>query len=152
MSALASQITGIAIVCSTVCSGLDERNHQSSASLAFVRGMHLWPMDYPHKGPGHGKCFHLMTSSCPPTGVWVFSHSACCLTVTVGATITVPSHSYQVTVINRSISQIPQCTCPIPHNAPFSNRNVNISVTKWRIVGYLSDALWDLWERSIKAV
>ena len=37
MSAMASQITGVLIVCSTVCSGADQRNHQRSASLAFVR-------------------------------------------------------------------------------------------------------------------
>ena len=39
MSAIASQITGVSIVYSTVCSGIDQRKHrQSSASLAFVRG------------------------------------------------------------------------------------------------------------------
>ena len=38
MSAMASQITGVSIVYSTVCSGADQRKHQSSASLAFVRG------------------------------------------------------------------------------------------------------------------
>ena len=36
MSAMASQITGVSIVCSTVCSGADQRKHQSSASLALV--------------------------------------------------------------------------------------------------------------------
>ena len=38
MSTIASQITGVLIVCSTVWSGADQRKHQSSASLAFVRG------------------------------------------------------------------------------------------------------------------
>ena len=38
MSTIASQITGVSIVCSSVCSGVDQRKHQSSASLAFVRG------------------------------------------------------------------------------------------------------------------
>ena len=37
---MASQITGIMIVCSTACPGADQRNHQSSASLAFVKGIH----------------------------------------------------------------------------------------------------------------
>ena len=37
-------------VSSTVCSGADQRKHQRSASLAFVRGNHQWPMDSPHKG------------------------------------------------------------------------------------------------------
>ena len=40
MSTLVSEITGISIVCSTVCLGADRRIHQSSASLAFVRGNH----------------------------------------------------------------------------------------------------------------
>ena len=37
MSAIVSQITGVSIVYSTVCGGADQRRHQSSASLAFVR-------------------------------------------------------------------------------------------------------------------
>ena len=51
MSAIECQINGILIVCSTVCSGADQRKHQSSASLAFVGGIHQWPVDSPHKGP-----------------------------------------------------------------------------------------------------
>ena len=42
-SAVASQITSVSIVYSPVCSGLDQREHQSSASLAFVREIHRWP-------------------------------------------------------------------------------------------------------------
>ena len=30
--------------------GADQRKHQSSASLAFVRGIHWWPVNSPHKG------------------------------------------------------------------------------------------------------
>ena len=41
MSAMASQITSLTIVYSTVYSSADQRIYQSSASLAFVR----------HKGP-----------------------------------------------------------------------------------------------------
>ena len=51
MSAMASQITGISIVCSTVCSDADQRKHQSSTWLDFVRGIHRSPVDSPHKGP-----------------------------------------------------------------------------------------------------
>ena len=40
MSAIASQITSFAIVYSTVNSGAEQRKHQSSASLTFVRGIH----------------------------------------------------------------------------------------------------------------
>ena len=45
MSAMASQITSFTIVHSTVYSGADHRKHQSSASLAFVRGIHRWPVN-----------------------------------------------------------------------------------------------------------
>ena len=57
MGAMASQITSISIVYSTVCSGADRRRHQSSASLAFVRGIHRWPVNSPHQGPVTRKMF-----------------------------------------------------------------------------------------------
>ena len=44
MSAITSQITSVSIVCSNVCSGVDQRKRQNSASLAFVRGIHRWPV------------------------------------------------------------------------------------------------------------
>ena len=50
MSAMASQITSLTNVCFTVYSGADQRKHQSSPSLAFVRGIHQWPVNSPHKG------------------------------------------------------------------------------------------------------
>ena len=49
MNAMASQIIGVSIVCSTVCSGADQRKHQSSASPDFARGIHRWPLNSPHK-------------------------------------------------------------------------------------------------------
>ena len=58
MGAIASQITSLTIVYSIVYSDADQRKHQSSASLAFVRGI---PRT---NGQLRGKCFHLMTSSC----------------------------------------------------------------------------------------
>ena len=64
MSVMASQITSLTIVYSTVYSGADQRKHQSSASLAIVRGIHRSPVNSPCKGPVTRKCFHLMTSSC----------------------------------------------------------------------------------------
>ena len=51
INAMASQITSVSTVCSIVASGADQRKHQSSASLAFVRGIHRWPVNSPHKGP-----------------------------------------------------------------------------------------------------
>ena len=63
MGAIASQITSLTIVYLTVYSGADQRKHQSCASLAFVRGIHRWPVNSPLKWPVTRKCFHLMTSS-----------------------------------------------------------------------------------------
>ena len=48
MGTIASQITILTIVYSTVYSGTDERRkHQRSASLAFVWGIHRWPVNLP---------------------------------------------------------------------------------------------------------
>ena len=41
ITTMASQITSLTVVYSIVYSGIDQRKHQSSASLAFVRGIHL---------------------------------------------------------------------------------------------------------------
>ena len=54
---MASQITSRTIVYSTVYSGAGQRKHQSSASLAFVRGIHRWPVNSPYKGPVTRKMF-----------------------------------------------------------------------------------------------
>ena len=51
MGAMASQITSLTIVYSTVYSSADQRKHQRSASLAFVRRIHGWPVTFPHKWP-----------------------------------------------------------------------------------------------------
>ena len=57
MSTMASQITSLTIVYSTVYVGADQRKHQSSASLAFVRGIHQWPVNSLQKGPVTRKIF-----------------------------------------------------------------------------------------------
>ena len=51
MSAMASQITSLTIFYSTVYSDPDQSKHQSSASLAFVWGIHRGPVNSPHKWP-----------------------------------------------------------------------------------------------------
>ena len=58
ISVMASQITGVSIV----CSGAEK--HQSYVPLAPVRGIDRWSVNSPYKGPVTRKCFHLMTSSC----------------------------------------------------------------------------------------
>ena len=57
MSTMASHITSLTIVYSTVYSGTDQRKYQSSASLTFVRGIHRWPVNSPRKGPVTRKMF-----------------------------------------------------------------------------------------------
>ena len=57
MGSIASQITSLTIVYSTVYSGADQRKHQSSVSLAFVRGIHRGPVNSPHKWPVTRKMF-----------------------------------------------------------------------------------------------
>ena len=75
-------------VYSTVNSGADQRKHQSSASLAFVRGIHRWPMNFPHKGPVTRKKFPFddvimesnVSQPCMNIG-WTVSVGACGCTV-----------------------------------------------------------------------
>ena len=57
MGAMASQITSLTIVYSTVYSGADQRKHQSSTSLAFVWGIHRGQVNSPHKWPVTRKMF-----------------------------------------------------------------------------------------------
>ena len=59
MSAMASEITIPTIVWSAVYSGTGQRKLPSSASLAFERGIHRWPVNSPHKGPVTRKMFPL---------------------------------------------------------------------------------------------
>ena len=57
MSSMASHVTSLTIVYSTVYSGADQRKHQSFTSLAFLMGIHRWPVNSPHKGPVTRKMF-----------------------------------------------------------------------------------------------
>ena len=67
MTMLASQITSLMVVYSIVYLSVNQRKHQSSASLAFVWGIHRDRWILRTKGQLRGKCFHLVTSS------WFFS-------------------------------------------------------------------------------
>ena len=57
MTTLAPQITSLMVVYSIVYSGVDQRKHQNSASLAFVRGIHRGPVNPAHKWPVTRKMF-----------------------------------------------------------------------------------------------
>ena len=50
---------------------------------------------------------------------------------------------------NRPVTQIPQCTSPLSHNASFCNKNVHMCAHfcyKMVHCGYSSNAFWDVWE------
>ena len=65
MGEIASQITSLTIVYTTVYSDVDQRIHRSSASLAYLRGIDRGPVNSPHKWPvTRIFFFHLMTSPC----------------------------------------------------------------------------------------
>ena len=57
MGTMPPQITSLTIVYSTFYSGADQSKHQSSASLAFVWGIHRGPVNSPHKWPVTRKMF-----------------------------------------------------------------------------------------------
>ena len=57
MGTLPSQITSLTIFYSIVYSDADQRKHQSSASLAFVRGIHRGLVNSPHRWPVRRKMF-----------------------------------------------------------------------------------------------
>ena len=57
MGTIASQITSFTIVYSIVHSAADQRKYQSSASLAFVWGIHRRPVNSPLKWPVKRKMF-----------------------------------------------------------------------------------------------
>ena len=54
---MASQITSLTIIYSSVYSGADQRKHQSSESLACGEFIHRWPGNSPNKGPVTRKMF-----------------------------------------------------------------------------------------------
>ena len=64
MTTIASQITSLTVVYSTIYSDADQRKQQSSASLDFMWGIHRDRWIPRTNGQLRGKCFHLITSSC----------------------------------------------------------------------------------------
>ena len=65
MNAMASQITSLTSIYSIVYSGTDQRKHQSSVSLAFVRGIHRWAVNFPH---------HAKASNAENVSIWWRHH------------------------------------------------------------------------------
>ena len=73
MGAMAYQITSLTIVYSTVYSGADHRKHQSSASLAFVQGI--------HRGPAQ------MARNAENVSIWWRHHGSCERVVCTGKNV-----------------------------------------------------------------
>ena len=75
MTTMTSQITSLTAVYSIVYSDADHRKHQSSASLAFERGIHRGPVNSPHKWPVTRKIFPfddvIMHSPRPFSSPWI---------------------------------------------------------------------------------
>ena len=74
MGAMVSQITDLFNVCSTVYSGAGQRKCQSSAALAFVMGIHRWPVDSPKK----------KTSNAENVSIW-WRHNAYVVLILTGS-------------------------------------------------------------------
>ena len=72
MGSMAPQIASLTVVYSAVYSGADQRKHQSSASLAFVRGIHRGPVNSPHKWPVTRKMFPFDDVIMGTPSGWVF--------------------------------------------------------------------------------
>ena len=113
MSALVSHITSVSIVCSTVCSSAERKKktskHQSSASLACVRGIHRWPVNSPHKGPVTRKMFPFDdVIMCQLSGRWGTTQSML-LALAYRIFTTKPSH-YNDVIMGVMASQITSLT------------------------------------------
>ena len=97
---IASQITSNTIVYSTVYSDADQRKHQSSASLAFVQGIHRGPVNSPHKWPVTRKMSPfddviMPRYCCPAIGYLLKIGSGCLATITVNI-LMLPYHFVQI--------------------------------------------------------
>ena len=70
IDAMAFEITSHTIVYSNVYSGADQREHQSSASLAFLQGIHRWPVNSPQQRDSNAENVFIWwrhhVSSCDP--------------------------------------------------------------------------------------
>ena len=152
MGAIASQITSLTSVYSIVYSDADQRKHQSSASLAFVRGIHRGPVNSPHKWPVMRKMFPfddvIMSLRCISMFHWYqFCQCSSWPYDVIGrhwATMCAPSSPLQRCHV--------YLRCPKPmtlYISPISNKKLKSAVCP-----YLMGAMWanvdqNLWHHSI---
>ena len=96
MTMVASQITSLTVVYSIVYSGVNQRKHQSSASLAFVREIHRGPVNFPHKWPVTRKMF-------PFDDVIMWSEYNCPLSISLLMGVQYNFHMYAYIYTHRLI-------------------------------------------------
>ena len=97
MTMLASQITSLTVVYSIVYSGVNQRKHQSSASLAFVREIHRGPVNFPHKWPVTRKMFpfdDVIMCNYISMQIWFWSQSMDEYILTTGNYVVFPNVSW----------------------------------------------------------
>ena len=128
--------------------------YQSSVLLAFVRGVHRWPLDSPHKGPATQKCFHLMTSSwkfyyTAPAHISVASQECLCALFHRPLECLFTSLcGYQQRNHQSSESQA-HCVIPIGNNKTWSNtqycgKRVVALTASWYAYNLENNKAWDL--------
>ena len=130
MSAIASQITSLTIVYSNVYPGAEQSKHQSSASLAFVWGIHRGPVNSPHKWPVTRKMF-------PFDDVIIFD-----------LTLILQGHFTGTRTIIRFPVPVKQHWNPLAHMHPlgYDNKTTLKHTTKWckYIRIYIAGHGWDI--------
>ena len=109
MSTIASQITSLTIVYSTIYSGADQSKRQSSASLVFVWGIHRGPVNSPHKWPVTRKTFPfddviMFQWNMNPNAKMFYQESACEIVVCKILTILVRTQC-----VNSSLCHVMSC-------------------------------------------
>ena len=127
MTTMASQITSLTVVYSTVYSNANQRKHQSFASLAFVWGIHRDRWIPRTKGQLRGKCFHWMTSSCEAG--WTSSQVYTCVSMyKYCSDVIMSAMSYQITGISIVYSAADQRKHPSPASLAFVRR-----IHQWQV-------------------
>ena len=88
MGAIASQITSLTIVYSTFYSDADQRKHQSSASLAFVPGIHWGLVNSLREWPVTRKMFRFDDVIMDAIDIIIMKHNWSCISI-------IHHHSFQ---------------------------------------------------------
>ena len=132
ISTMASQIIDVTSVYSTVCSGADQGKYQSSASLAFVRGIHQWPVNSPHKGPVTQKMF-------PFDDVIIINKNICEDRSNV---IAISRRHFKMLFVY-TLSQLDSNFNEICHQSPVNHMSTMVRTMVWRRSGdkLLSEAM-----------